>query len=218
MSLVAVFAFNTAVALMAAQAAGRFGVEGHQTQKQSAQSLIDNALVRCWIDSADVDFSRSARNGPKEHELRVGVRFQVAQPAKADIETLEDEASTDLQRATALSNLTTPTLETTTALYAAWSAVFEILDDARNLTLGLPKGSISDKAYSQFKQDEFPTRGGPGILTATSFLEFRVKEAQLGDLGNEPANITMDNTLIGAGVDEVTDDVSKAGETTITTT
>ena len=159
-----------------------------------------------------------SQNGPKNKDVSIKIQFTVAQPAKADILTLEDENSTDGQRATALSNLTSPAVETTTALYAAWSAVFEILDDARNLTLGLPKGSISDKAYSEFKQDEFPTRGGPGILTATSFLEFRVKEAQLGDLGNEPANITMDNTLIGAGVDEVTDDVSKAGEITITPT
>jgi hypothetical protein len=66
-----------------------------------------------------------------------------------------------------------------------------------------------DKAYSDFQQDEFPPRGGVGILTATSFLEFRVKENQLGDIGTAIA--TINNTLTGAGFDEITDDISKAG-------
>lgn len=205
MSLVAVFSFNTVVALLGAQAAGRFQVIGYQQQKKPAETNIDNPLVQCFIDEADIDWARSSRNGPKEHEVRIKVQFTVAQPAKADIATLEDENSSDGQRATALSNLTSPAVETTTALYAVWSAVFEILDDARNLTFGLPQGSISDKAYSSFKQDEFPPRGGVGILTATSFLEFRVKETQLGDIPNEPAVVTMDADIIGTGIDEVED-------------
>lgn len=211
MSLVAVFSFNTVVALLGAQAASRFQVIGYQQQKKPAETVIDNPLVQCFIDEADIDWSRSSRNGPKEHEVRVKVRFTVAQPAEADVATLESEASTDNQRAVALSNLTNPTSESTTALYDAWSAVFEILDDARNLTFGLPEGSISDKAYSEFKQDEFQPRGGLAIVTATSFLEFRVKEAQLGDIPSEPAVVTMDTDIIGTGIDEVTDDVTKQG-------
>ena len=211
MTLAAVTAFNTVVALLGAQAAGRFQVIGYQQQKKPAETIIDNPLVQCFIDSADIDWSRSSRNGPKEHEIRIKIQFTISQPAKADIATLEDEDSTDAQRATALSNLTSPAVETTLALYAAWSAVFEILDDARNLTFGLPTGSISDKSYSEFKQDEFPSRGGPGILTATSFLEFRVKEAQLGLTPVEPSGVINDADIIGAGTDEVTDDVTKQG-------
>ncbi len=214
MSLVAVFSFNTVVALLGAQAAGRFQVIGYQQQKKPAETNIDNVLVQCFIDRSEIDWARSSRNGPKEHEVGIKIQFTVSQPASVDIAVLEDSASTDGQRATALSNLSSPAVESTSALYAAWSAVFEILDDARNLTFGLPKGSISDKSYSNFQQDEFPPRGGLGILTATSMLEFRVKEAQLGDLGNEPIETIYDNTLKGAGTDEGVDDVSKAGTET----
>jgi hypothetical protein len=131
MSLIAIVGFNAAVALLATQAAGRFQVKGYQIQKKSAETIIDLPLVQCWIETARVDWSRSSRNGPKEHEIRVGVRFTAAQPAKGDLITLDNPSSTDAQRATALSNLTSPAPETTTALYNAWSAVFEIFDDAR---------------------------------------------------------------------------------------
>lgn len=211
MSLVAVFSFNTVVDLLGDQANGRFNVIGYQKQKKSAETIINNTLVQCFIDSAEVDWGRSSRNGPKEHKIRIKVMFTVSQPAKADIATLENPASNDAQRATALSNLTSPAVETTLALYNAWSAVFEILDDARNITFGLPKGSISDKSYSNFQQDEFPPRGGLGILTATSFLEFRVKEAQLGDTPNQPAVVTNDIDVIGTGLDEVKDEITKQG-------
>ncbi len=211
MSLVVITAFDAVVALLGSQAAERFQVIGYQQQKKPAETTIDNPLVQCWIDRAEIDWGRSPRNGPKEHEVGIKIQFTVAQPASVDIATLEDSSSTDAQRATALSNLTSPAVETTTALYAAWSAVFEILDDARNLTFGLAAGAISDKSYSNFKQDEFPPRGGPGILTATSMLEFRVKEAQIGEIGVQPDEVVNNADLIGVGTDEEEDEVSKAG-------
>ena len=211
MTLAAVTALNAVVALLGAQAASRFQVIGYQRQKKPAETNIDNVLVQCWIKRAAIDWGRSSRNRPKEHEVSVRMQFTVAQPAKADLAILESDVSTDGQRATALSNLTSPSVESTNALYAAWGAVFEILDDARNLTLGLAAGAISDKSYSDFEQDDFPPRGAVGILTATSMLEFRVKEAQLGASGNEPDTVTMNADLEGVGIDEQEDDVSKAG-------
>ncbi len=211
MTLAVVTALDAVVAMLGAQAAGSFQVIGYQKQKKAAESSIDNVLVQCFIAKARIDWSRCSRNGPKEHEVGIRIQFTVAQPATADIATLTDPISTDGQRTTALSNMTAADMNTSTALYAAWSAVFEILDDARNLTFGLPTGSISDKSYSDFSHDEPMTRGGLAVNTATSILEFRVKEAQLGDAGNEPVTVTNDSDLVGAGIDEVTDDISKSG-------
>lgn len=213
MSLVCVNTLATIVNLLTAQAASRFQVVGFQRQKKPAETKIDNVLVQCWIDSASIDWSRCARNGPKEHEVRIKVQFTVAQPASGDIATLVDSNSSDAQRATALANLTAADQETSAALYAAWSAVFEIFDDARNQTFGLPKGSISDKSFSDFRQDEPPSRGGLVVNTATATLEFRVKEAQLGEAGFAPDPLILDNTLQGASVDEVVDEDTLAGVT-----
>jgi hypothetical protein len=213
MTLVAETALNTVVSLLTAQAAGRFQIIGYQRQKKAAETKIDDVLVQCWIESADIDWSRSTRNGPKEHEVSIKVQFTVAQPASGDVATLLDPNSTDSARATALANLTAADQETSGALYAAWGAVFEILDDARNQTFGLPKGAISDKSFSNFRQDEPTSRGGLAVNTATANLDFRVKEAQLGESGNLPDPAIYDNTLKGAGFDEVVDDVSQAGVT-----
>lgn len=209
--LVAVLSKKAVVTLLGSQAAGRFQVIGYQLQKKAAGPLKDLVLVQCWIDEADIDWDRSSRNGPKEHEIRLKVQFTAAQTGVLDIATIQDLNSTPADRTAALLALIDPAEEANDAIEEAWSAVFEILDDARNLTLGLPAGSISDKSYSNFKADQTQPRGAIGILTATSFLEFRVKEAQLGDLGNEPAETVYDNTLIGADQDENVDPTSKAG-------
>lgn len=211
MSLAVVTVLNAVVSLLNTQAAGRFNVIGYQVQKKSADTINDNPLVQCIIDSARVDFSRSSRNGPKEHECNIKIIFTVAQPAKLDLATLQDPNSTAVQRAIVLQNLINPAQEAAQKIYDAWSAVFEILDDARNLYLGLPDHSISDKSYSDFKLDEPPPRGGLGILTAISVLSFRIKEAQLGDLGNQPIQVINDSTLRGAGINGIIDDISKAG-------
>jgi hypothetical protein len=213
MSLSVITALNTVVALLDAQAAGRFTVIGYQRQTKPAETRIDNVLVQCWINRAGVDWDRSSRNGPKEHEVDIKVQFTVAQPATGDVATLLDPASTDAARAAALSGLVSADQATSGALYAAWSAVFEILDDARNQTFGLPKGSISDKSFSDFTQDEPPSRGGLVINTATATLSFRVKEAQLGESGTTPTTAIYDNTLQGADFDGVVDEDSQAGTT-----
>jgi hypothetical protein len=210
----AVVALNACVDLLGSQANDRFQVIGFQRQKKAAETNIDLPLVQCWIDSADVDWDRSSRNGPKEWDIRIEIQFTIAQPAVLDIVTIQDPNSTAAQRSLALTNLMEPAKSAANYLYSAWGAVCEILDDARNENLGLPTNAISDKSYSNFQQDKLPPRGGLAVLTATSFLEFRVREAQLGDLGNEPSETTYDGTLIGTGVDEVTDDISQAGTET----
>lgn len=213
MSLAAVSALNIVVAMLTAQASGRFQVIGYQRQTKPAETKIDNVLVQCWIESANIDWSRSSRTGPKEHEVSIKVQFTVAQPASADVATLLDPNSSDAARAAALAAMTAADQATSGALYAAWSAVFEILDDARNQTFGLAKGAISDKSFSNFNQDDPPSRGGLPINTATATLDFRVKEAQLGEAGYTPDPIIYDNTLKGAGFDQIVDNISEAGAT-----
>lgn len=210
----AVVALNAAVDLLGDQADNRFLVIGYQRQKKAADFETDPALVQLWIDSAQIDWERSSRNGPYEWNVRIEVQFTTAQPATLDIATIEGENSTPAERTAALLNLVEPAQNSANALYLAWGAVSEIFEDARNEDLGLPTNAISDKSYSDFQQDKLPPRGGRAVLTATSFLEFRVKEAQLGDLGKEPATTIYDNTLKGAGNDEVVDDVSQAGTLT----
>lgn len=210
----AVVALNACVTLLGSQAAGRFQVIGYQRQKKAAETNINLPLVQCWIDSADVDWDRSSRNGPKEWSVRIEIQFTICQPSIVDVATIQDPGSTPAERTTALSNLVESARNSANYLYSSWGAVCEILEDARNEDFGLGSNAISDKSYSNFQQDKLPPRGGLAVLTATSYLEFRVKEAQLGDLGNEPDTTTYDGTLIGAGVDEVTDDISEAGTET----
>lgn len=211
-ALGAVIGLNAAVALLGSQAAGRFQVIGYQRQKKPAETLFNLPLVQCWIANDDVNWDRVSATAPNIKEVRITVQFTVSQPAKADLLTLEDPSSTDNQRAAALVNLTTPAFETTKVLYEAYAAVSEILNDARNYRLGLTAKIIQEKEYDNFQQDEFPSRGGPGILTATSTLSFRVDQAQLGDLGNQPASVVSDADLSGVSTDQAEEDtVSKAG-------
>lgn len=210
MALVAVTAFNAFVALLDSQAAGNFTVHGYQSQKKSAAKIAEKPLVQCWIDSATVDRSRSTQGaGPKTHEIRIGVRFSIARPSLADLATLQNEASTEGQRATALANLTGPDYNAAITLYAAWEAVWDIVYDARNQNFALAEGTIQDRWFSDFQADDMTNPGAWGILTATSYLEFRVVEPILGDTGT--AIGTMDAEIQGADVDENVDEISQAG-------
>jgi len=211
-ALGAVIGLNAAVDLLGSQAAGRFHVIGYQLQKKPAETLFNLPLVQCWIANDDVDWDRVSETAPNVKEVRITVQFTISQPAKADLITLEDPNSTDNQRAAALVNLTNPAVETTEILYEAYAAVSEILNDARNYRLGLTARIIQGKRYDNFRQDEFPSRGGPGILTATSTLSFRVDQAQLGDLGNQPDKVVNNADLKGVSIDQEDEDTdSKAG-------
>jgi len=211
MTLAVVNVFYTVVSLLGAQSAGRFNVIGYQLQKKDTGTINDNALVQCIIDRASVDDNRRSRNGAKIHDCSIKILFTVAQPGMLDIATLQNPNSTALQRSQALQDLLNPAQQAAFKIYSAWSAVFEILDDARNIYFGLPDNSISDKSYSDFALDEPLPRGALGVLTASSILSFRIKEEQLGDLGNQPIQVINDIVLKGAGIDEIVDDISKAG-------
>ena len=206
-------AFNAAVSLLADQSDSRIIVVGYQRQKKGAEVDTDPTLVQLWVSSWGVDWSRSSRNGQKTYNVRIEIQFTIAQPGTLDIAVIQDLNSTPAERTAALLEMVEPAQNASKSMFEASKAVREIFDDARNLYLGLPDYSIEDKAYSDYQQDDLPPRGGLGILTGVSFLEFRVKEEQLGDTVNFPDVVTNDVEIIGTGFDEQEDEETKQGVT-----
>ena len=189
-------AFDAAVALLVAQADSQFIVIGYERQRKGAEVDTDPALVQLWVSEWGINWGRSTRNGPKTYDVRIEVQFTIAQPGTLDIDVIRDLNSTPAERTAAILAMVEPAQNASSALFEAGKAVREIFDDARNEFLGLPEYSINDKEYSNYRQDDLPPRGGLGILTAVSFLEFKVSEEQLGDIPNvPPGGVTNDADL-----------------------
>lgn len=211
-NLGAIVALIAIVTTLGEQADDRFRVVGYQRQTKSAERIKSKVLVQCWIETGDKDKGQNSLHGPKVHDVTVGIEYSVARPATADIATLMSSESSEADRATALSSMKGADYNNQVAMYLAWTAVDQILEDNRNKYFGLPDYSIQDSWHSNFRQDRPVEQGGLAFNTATSKFTFLVYESKLGDTATAIA--TMENLIHGAGIDEVEDEVSQAGTKT----
>ena len=69
---------------------------------------------------------------------------------------LNNPGSSVVERATALQNIVEASAKADEALDEVWGIIFEILTDARNLYLGMPKGTLSNRWLDSFQKDTPP--------------------------------------------------------------
>lgn len=204
---------NSVIDILENDAAGRFTTIGHQRQTKAAQTVQNNnRLVQVWWDNSNFDRGKSGTSGPKINDVVLKIQFTVSQAAQVDLATLNNEASTANQKATALTNMAESSARADSVIDELWGIIFDILNDGRNLYLGQVKGVVANRWFGQLQKDQPPEQGGFTILTGTATLGFTVEEPNLGDSGNTPANPVYKNDLeLTIDKDGTPDPVQKTG-------
>jgi hypothetical protein len=167
------------VTLLGSEAAGRFVTIGYQKQGQAASELLDSDRnVQVYYSAGLFPESKSSTNGPTQHDMTFNLDCMVSKRAEVDLSVLENPASTDLQRATALAATRTASDLANQSLDELFDIVYQIIMDARNLDLGLPDNVASRWVPSIAKDPPIPAGEYcvlTGILQLTCSMDEQVE-------------------------------------------
>ena len=170
------------IALLEANAVGLFRVEGSQPQAQSAEEFLGNdRSVRVFYGAGDFTKSSSSMAGPFTHEVNFGLQFTIVQPATVDLSVLTDPNATPAQRIAALAASGSAADLADDSFDEFVDLVFQILMDARNQWLGLPKYSTGDRWVSGIKKNDVETFGEYVVLTGQVILTASLEEVVEGE-------------------------------------
>lgn len=196
------------VNILGTAAEGRFRVIGFQRQSTSADEIEkSNRLVNVYYSGGS--FPKSGRMmGPKTHDITLEIDMKASAKAKVNLTPLESETATAQEKAAALAALVEAADQADGYVDELIRIVYQIIMDARNEGLGLPKGDIANRWIENIKKDTTIDRGDMVVKTANMKYTCRVQEDVSGAIGNEPATVTFNASLQtgetgGAGVQVV---------------
>jgi hypothetical protein len=189
--------------------AGRFRVVEYQRQAKAAEEVVgNNRLVQVFYSAGDLPKSAGRRRGPVSHDITFKVELTVAAAACSDLAILDDSGSTDQERAAALRNVLESGARTDAAFDELVDLVFQALMDARNIDVGLDKGTVSNTWVDRIEKNDPLDKGEYVTLTGSMMFTCRVSEDVTGinlDEGDAGGKI-FDTTVDADG-----DDIEKTG-------
>lgn len=197
---------------LSAAAAGRFVVIGHQRQKKSAETINANRLVQVYYTTGQFPKSGGKQIGSKAHDMKFNIDLTVSESAEGDISTLGNPASTALQRQTALAAVQEATDKADSQIDDLIDIIFQILMDARNIDLGLTKGTFADRWITTVQKDTTIEEGGFAVKTANIQYTCKTDEDIVGDTGT-----AISPDIYDATIDIDGDGVEKTGVTVTNT-
>lgn len=183
-------------------AAGRYRVAGFQPKTEDAEESLDtNRLVSVFFSEGQFPKNMNGINGPIQHEVTFRFEFFVTKSAEGDLATINDPGSTPAQIQTALANIKLAEQLADDSLNELFGIIYQIVMDARNRHLGLPRGTIADRWVDNFRKDRPAeinvARGilGGKFITLTGSLDLTctIDESILGDTGT--AGYIYDNVI-----------------------
>ena len=205
---------NAILALLNANAAGQFTVEGYQRESHGVDEITGKLRhVSTFYRSGDFDKSKSGWvAGPFKHAMTFAVELLLAEPASMDLTVLDPKVSaTPEQRASALA----ASIEAGANADVSWDElaglVFNILTDPVNLQLGQTAVVIADRWISNLRKSAPAPVGDRVVLSGTMDYTCMVIETPTGATPvpaganavdvtvNETADVTYDGTQSQSG-------------------
>jgi hypothetical protein len=189
-------AVQALINLLGDNAESRFRVVGYQRQSKSADEIIGtNRLVQVYYSGGDFSKSGGRFNGEKQHDITVEIEMSASAKATGDLSVLDSTTATALQKANALANIKEAADVADGYIDELIEAVYQILMDARNSGLALPKGEISSRWIDRIEKNTLLEYGDLVVKTANMKYTCRVTENVSGDIGNEPEKVIIDSSL-----------------------
>jgi hypothetical protein len=192
---------------LGAAAAGRYQVVGYRRQGKSASEVKGNSrMVQVYYSGGDFSRSGGRQTGATQHAPTVTIGLSVSSPAKVNLSLINSEAATQGQRVIALAALQE-------AAYLAdglWDElaeiVYQVLMDARNIDLGLSRGTMSNRWVESIKKDSPEPNGELVMLTGVMTYAYNCVEDVVGDTG-----VPATGEWISTQLDIDGDDVEQTG-------
>jgi len=190
--------------LLAVQAQGAFAVVGEQKRGKGAESVANKSLVEVYYHQGEFPKSAAGHFGPTKHDLTFRIDLTVSLPATADVATIENPESSAEAMAAAIADMKESGLAADAALDDLFTAVYQILMDARNDDLGLGLGVVSSRWVTQLQKDEPIKTGSYTVLTGRILYTCNATEDVRGYTGtviDEPVidvNLQLEGDTAGA--------------------
>jgi hypothetical protein len=182
------------VSALVAGASGNYRTVGYKDEPIGQTEIQNNnKLVSVHYQQGTLPENLSGRFGPAIHKCTFDVELKLSQKAVVDVATLENPASTEGQRATALAGLQDAKDLANTNLDIFISQVFGVIMDNRNSYLGLSKSIFANRWISNIRKEDPMYFGDSVIGSAILTYECEVEETFVGDTGS--AGEIMDLTL-----------------------
>jgi len=167
------------IAMLGAQAAGRFRTIGWPAQEQAAEQITgNNRTVQLYYESSELS---SAAYGQVQHDVLYRVEMAVAADATADLTVLDDEDSTAGERAAALAAVLSSGQAADDAMDELIEIVFDILMAGYNCDLGMGPNVVANRWIRRMEKDQPIVDGELVISTGTIEFSARVAEDILGE-------------------------------------
>lgn len=164
--------------------AGRFRTVGFQRQvKSAAETLGASRMVQVYYSSGDFPKNAGRINGPTIHDITIRLDLTVSTAAAGDLSVINNPASTSEQIAVALLAFQEAASLADDSIDELFDIVYQIIMDGRNVDLGLPSGTVSNRWIDQINKDDPVPRGEYVILTGSMILTCRAAETVSGDIG-----------------------------------
>ncbi len=200
---------NAILALLNANAASRFTVEGYQRQTHAAEELVGNLRhVSVFYRQGAFDKTASGwEQGPFKHGMTFAVELVLAAASSSDLSALNNPTATPQQRISALA----ASIEAAAAADALWDElagiIWGILMDPVNDNLGLTTIGIADRWIASLSKSAPPTEGEFVLLAGTMDYTCTVNETPAGvtpvPAGVAAVDVTLNETadITGAAYD-----------------
>jgi len=191
------------VDLLVANEAGRYRTIGHQRQNAAGSEVLNNGrTVQVFYQNGDIPKSGSSTNGPFKHDITFQVILTVSKKSIGDRATLDNPASTEVQRQAAIASFQESEALADDSFDELVDHVFQVILDARNRDLGAGF-LIGSRWLSNIRKDDYLYRGEMVVLSGALTITCSTDEQVTGETPT-PGNI------IDVAV-EVDDDPAKAG-------
>lgn len=134
---------NRLVSILGAAAAGRYRVEGYQTQRESANAVSENdRVVRVYYDQGSFDKQSSGQRGPVRHDMTFAISLIASASATVDLSILTDEGASQLAIAAAIAQTSDANYRADASFDELLEIVYQILMDNRYIFLNDGDGDL----------------------------------------------------------------------------
>lgn len=182
--------------LLAANAAGRFFVEGFQRQSHAAEEMVGtHRHVTVFYRSGQLPKGSSGwLAGPYKHAMTFQIELILSAPATVDLRVLQNPGATPQELMSALAAQQAAARNADAQWDELADFVWNILMDARNASLGLTTLGIADRWVGNVQKENPAPMGEYVLLSGTMDYTCTAVERAAGAVGI-PAGTAVDVTL-----------------------
>jgi len=161
---------------------GQFRVCGYSVEPESGEAIRnENAAVAVYFSDAKIPKSGSGFNGPFKFDATYNIELSISSSAKADLETLNDPESSQVDRAAAMTSLQNTRLLADQALNTLIECVFNIIFKPEDVDLGLDVGIARSRWIPSITKEKPDYAGELLISQAVMSLTMQITESISSD-------------------------------------